>query len=274
MKQKTIYIDWNLYSILKNPIIEPHLILKDFLITNSALLRQVYSPAHLGDLAQTSKEYLFKRDEDLKYISEQTKNTCIVNYWGISDIVIENRDATEFFKTNEQDNSDTLTQLLDNARKLITDQYGMIRDKILREHFKTDPSKICNFSEEQLDELIKMMGIAESLEKFLKQGLELRTSSTDIIGYIDYYYTAYTNLDLIGFFPDAMSEKGGFDNLKNDAFHSAYGSLCNAFITNDNKCYHKSKFLFSYFTSKSKLLRTCKIKDMDTFKIELNELLK
>lgn len=81
------------------------------------------------------------------------------------------------------------------------------------------------------------------------------------------------NLDLIGFFPDTMNENKGFNNLFNDSKHSAYGSICKAFITNDNKCYYKSNFLFEYFGSKSKLIRTCKIKNISDLETSLNELI-
>ncbi|MDP2722243.1 MAG: hypothetical protein Q8O72_05770, partial [Bacteroidales bacterium] len=90
----------------------------------------------------------------------------------------------------------------------------------------------------------------------------------------DYYTTAYMNLDLIGFFPDSMNENGDFSNLLNDSKHSGYGSLCKSFITNDSKCYHKSKFLFEYFGSKSKLIKTCKIKNnLTLLEQDLNSLI-
>jgi hypothetical protein len=156
----------------------------------------------------------------------------------------------------------------------MTDNYGPIRDNIIKTHFKTDPKSICNFSVSQLDELIKMMGISNSFKEFVEFGLQLRgDTSKNPLTHIDYYMTAYMNLDLIGFFPDSMNENGNFDNLLNDSKHSAYGSICKAFITNDNKCYHKSKLLFNYFGSKSKLIKTCKIKDINELENNLNELI-
>ncbi len=272
MGQKIVYIDWNLYSILKNPTLKPHSILKEFLIANRTKIKQVYSPAHLGDLDQTSDHFADKRIQDLKYLSQQTNDFCIVNYFGSADVVFETRNALEFYETNKTDNSTSIIQALDNGRKIITDNYGQIRDEIIRSHFKTEPSEICNFSKEQLNELIKMIKLANSLDEFLKFGLKLRTHSVDKLSQIDVYFTAYTTLDLISFFPDSMLEKGDFENLKNDAFHSAYGSLCDAFITNDNKCFHKSKFLFNYFESKARLIRTCKIKDTSKLSEDLDRI--
>jgi hypothetical protein len=273
MKTKTIYIDWNLYSILKKPVLEPHLLLHSFLTSNKKAIRLVYSPAHLGDLAQTSENFNERRNEDLKYLSEKTNNKCIVGYWGTSDIIIDNRDPLEFFETNEIDNSHPTLEMFDSFRRIFTDQYGMIRDQIVRHHFRVEPSEICNFSKNQLDQLIKMVGVSPSLEEFLKFGLHLRTSPTDVLSYIDFYYTAYINLDLINFFPDSMVEEGEFENLKNDALHSAYGSLCDAFITNDNKCFHKSKFLFNYYKCSTTLIRTCKVKNIALLENQLDSIL-
>ncbi len=271
MKKTTIYIDWNLYSIMKAPKLEPHLILKRFIEKHSDKIVLVYSPAHLGDISNIKDS--IQRNQDLSYLSKMTQNNYIVNYWGSTDVVLDSRDAQEFFDTNQQDNSDSFIQTAIKIVDNFANKYGDLRDKILREHFKTDPKNVSNFTIEQLDELVRLTKISESLDEFLKFGLHLRTSPTDKLSYNDYYYTAYTNLDLLNYFPDSMNEQSNFHNLKNDALHSAFGSLCGAFITNDNKCYHKSKFLFNYFGCKSKLIKTCKIKDTELLKIELDKTL-
>jgi hypothetical protein len=273
MRPCTIYIDWNLFVILKNPSLEAHILLKEILDKNLGNYRLVYSPAHLRDLGETSTEHIEKRDSDLAYLSDKTNNKCIVNYWGSSDVIIDNRDANEFFETYQFDNSDKHLQAFENLRKLFTEKYGTIRDKTIRDHFNLEPSKICNFNVKQLDELIRMINMFQSLDDFLKFGLSLRTSPTDIISYIDQYITAYMSLDLISYYPDSMREVGNYENLFNDSMHSAYGSLCDVFITNDNKCFHKSRFLFEYFNCNSKLIRTCRIKDYDQLKNELSSVI-
>lgn len=268
------YIDWNLFSILKEPKLTPHIVLNDFLKRESDKITLVYSDAHLGDLAKTSGDLSSVRTNDLNYLSERTKDLVIVKYFGRDYVDIENRNALEFYEQNVYDNSTAPLEQWQTVVKQMTDNYGPLRDDIIKTHFKLDPKSICNFSVTQLDELIKMIGISGSLKEFVEFGLSLRgDTSTNPLTYIDYYTTAYMNLDLIGFFPDSMNEKGDFSNLLNDAKHSAYGSICKTFITNDNKCYHKSKFLFEYFNSKSKLIKTCKIKNrIAEFEKELNDL--
>ncbi|EKF55588.1 hypothetical protein I215_06497 [Galbibacter marinus] len=267
------YIDWNLFSILKEPKLSPHIILNDFLKRESDKITLVYSDAHLGDLAKTSGGLSSKRINDLTYLSEKAKDLVIVKYFGRDYVDVENRNALEFYEQNVYDNSIPMAGS-HTAIKQMTDTYGSLRDDIIKIHFKLDPKSICNFSASQLDELIKMLGISGSLKEFIEFGLSLRgDTSTHPLTYIDYYTTAYMNLDLIGFFPDSMNEKGEYSNLLNDAKHSAYGSICKAFITNDNKCYHKSKLLFEYFKSQSKLIKTCKIKNGTTeLEKELNSL--
>lgn len=266
-------MDWNIFSILKNPVLKPHLILKDFLIENTDKIQIVYSDAHLGDLSQTSENHLEKRADDLRYISELTKNICIVTYFGSADTIFEERMPIEFFETIEIDNSHSILQIFETARKEFNANYGTIRDELIRDYFKNDPKQICNFTVNQLDELVKRMNVSSSLDEFLKLGLSLRTSPTDILGFTDLYYSAYTALDLLSFYPDSMTENDGFENLKNDARHSAYGFFCDAFITNDNKCFHKSKFLFNYYESRAKLIKTCKVSNLDMLHHELYEIL-
>jgi len=268
-----IYIDWNLFSILKDPKLETHILLDNFLKSNIEKITVAYSDAHLGDLDKTSDKLL--RDNDLEYLSRMTKDLTIVKYFGRAYVDVEKRNPKKFYEQNVFDNSDTALLQFQVAVKHITDNWGGIRDGIIQSYFKTDPKNICNFSPSQLDELIKMIGLSNSLEEFIQFGLNLRgDTKNNPLTHIDYYMTAYMNLDLIGFYPDAMNENKGFENLLNDSKHSAYGSICKAFITNDNKCYLKSKFLFDYYKSESKLIKTCKVKNIGELERSLNELIK
>lgn len=269
-----IYIDWNLYSILKNPKLPAHILLENFLNINSDKVTLVYSDAHLGDLSKTMDELCSVLKDDLNFLSIKTKDLLIVKYFGRDYIDVEYRNAFEFYETNKIDNStEPLAQFIKGIKR-ITDNYGSKRDDLIKNHFKTNPRNICNFSVSQLDELIKMMGVWHSLKEFLEFGLQLRgDSEINRLTYIDFYMTAYMNLDMIGFYPDSMKTNDSFNNLLNDSKHSAYGSICKAFITNDNKCYLKSKILFEYFGSKSRLIKTCKIKDFSELENSLNSLI-
>jgi hypothetical protein len=269
-----IYIDWNLFSILKKPELKPHAVLDNFLKSNSDKVILVYSDAHLDDLSKTSNDFNDIRKKDLIYLSQQTKNLAVVKYFGRDYVDIENRNALEFYETNEFDNSTEPLAQFQLAVKQMNDNYGTNRDYIIKTYFKTDPKNICNFSVSQIDELIRMIGISSSLKEFIESGLQLRGGTVNKPpSYIDNYMTAYMNLDLLGYFPDSMNEDSDFNNLLNDSKHSAYGSICKAFITNDNKCYHKTKFLFEYFASKSKLIKTCKIKNINELENDLNSLI-
>lgn len=260
--EKLIYIDWNLFSILKNPKQESHIILQDFLDKYKNEIVLVYSDAHLGDLSKTSSDCQKILLEDLQFLSDKTNNLLVVKYFGRGYLDVEKRDVLKFYEANNSENSTEQMFYWQTIVKTFTDQYGPIRDNIVKEHFQLDPKEICNFTVEQINSLIKMIGISTSLDEFVKFGLNLRgDTSANPLAYTDYYMTAYMNLDLIGFYPDLFDTQKGFDNLLNDSKHSAYGSMCKAFITNDNKCYLKSKFLFDYYKSNSKLIRTCKRKN-------------
>lgn len=267
---KNIYIDWNLYSILKAPVSPAHKIVQEFITENKEGIRLLYSPAHLEDLKQTSKLKKATLYRDLEYLSRITDQTCIVQYFGSSGTQIENRDAKEFYEANKRDSSGNFIKLFTFINRLLLNRYGYFRKIIRKRGTKTEPTEICNYSIEQLEELIIKAGISDSLEKFLHYGITLRS---DNVAFLDYYYSAYTSLDLINFFPDKMKEDGDFENLKNDATHSAYGALCDAFITNDNKCYHKSKFLFKYYKTNSKLIKTCKVNNLEHLKQDLDSII-
>ena len=245
---------------------------ENFLSTNSSKINLAYSDAHLGDLAKTSDDVL--RTNDLKYLSKKTNSLTIVHYFGRDYIDVEHRNALEFYEANIFDNASEPLATFQSFVNQVTDKYRTIRDDIIKNYFKTDPKNICNFSVSQLDELIKMMEIGNSLKDLVESGLQLRgNTERNRLTHIDYYMTAYMNLDLIGFFPDSMNENDSFSNLLNDSKHSAYGSICKAFITNDNKCYYKSKLLFEYYGSKSKLIKTCKIKDISELENSLNSII-
>lgn len=272
--KELIYIDWNLLSILRNPKLEPHKILANFLDTNRERFKLVYSEAHLDDLAKSNNRNDSLVKTDLKYISDKTKGLAIVKYFGRGYVDIEYRDPAEFYESNIADSTSEPFSQMQLVVDQMTSQFGPIRDNVIRTHFKTDPKEICNFSVSQLDELIKRIGISNSIKGFIEFGLQLRgNASRNPLTHIDYYMTGYMNLDLIGFFPDSLEGKQSFNNLLNDSKHSAYGSMCKAFITNDNKCYHKSKLLFEYFDCDSALIKTCKLKgNLDNFRNSLNGL--
>ena len=255
-----LYIDWNLLSILKSPKLEPHLILNEFILKNREKLLIAYSDAHLGDLSQTSNETDY-RAQDLAYLSKLTNDLLLVRYFGKEIVELDKRNPIEFF----EDIQDSDARVLQGGFQILLDtfkrNYWKLRNEIITNHFKKEPKEIFNFSIVQLDELIRLTGCCSSLKELIEYGLSFRGDNTsNPLSYIDYYTRAYINLDLIGFCPDDMDEYSGFYNLLIDSKHSAYGSLCKSFITNDNKCYHKSRLLFEYYNSKSKLIKTCKIK--------------
>lgn len=76
---------------------------------------------------------------------------------------------------------------------------------------------------------------------------------------------AYILLDIHGYYSDAVStkkkKKKTFRNTKNDAFHTAYASCCDVYITQDNKNNSKAKAVF-------------KNKEISTYVFKPNEFIK
>lgn len=61
--------------------------------------------------------------------------------------------------------------------------------------------------------------------------------------------TAYINLDMHGFHSDKVKvtdkEKNTFKNTTQDAFHTAFASTCDVYITNDKKNYQKAQAVYN-----------------------------
>lgn len=270
---KNIYLDWNLYSILKKPEFEVHKVLRDFIVQNRHKMNLFYSDAHINDLRQTSKKKKDKLQKDLAYLSEITENSCFVHYFGRPQVTSEKREPNEFYNSICEEQSEIYLKIASWIVSLFLARYGKMRNYYAKKQLKLDARQISNLSKIELDELIRSTKQYENLEQLFNQGIELRGSNLKNMSFVDYYCSAYTSLDFISYSPDKMKSKGSFENLKNDANHSAYGCLCDSFITNDKKCFLKSKFLFNYYKSNSKLIKTCGVKNIDLFEKQLNEIL-
>ncbi len=267
---KLLYLDWNLFSILKNPSLAIHKNLRSFLDDNKKILTLVYSNAHLEDIGNSSRNE-DKIKEDIEYLSEQTKNLCICKYFGKKEITIETRNPFEFYNSIKHEKNDPLLKISHDLSKNLMGQYSYNRTELFGKMMGLDPKDVNNYDEEQLNNLVKKIGIANSISEYLLWGLKLRGGCSEL-GYFDEFTTAYSSLDFLSYHPDNLSDDKS-NNLIYDSIHSCYGSKCHSFITNDYKCYKKSMIIYKYFKSNSKLLRTCRIKDENEFVESLNTLL-
>ena len=100
-----IYLDWNVISQMKNGQLNE---LKNTLLENDKFLLP-YSTSHIGDLLPSLKEGEITNEfinSDLNFISELTKNSCLINTG--KDVVLDIIKPQELFKQkNEERNFDT-----------------------------------------------------------------------------------------------------------------------------------------------------------------------
>lgn len=117
--------------------------------------------------------------------------------------------------------------------------------KSLFEQLKINQGKLNdpnNDPYEVITETYQRIGIHSPLEKdFLEKGKYAPKWFDDIT-------SEYINLDMHGFYSDKVKvtdkEKSTFKNTTQDAFHTAFASTCDIYITNDKRNYKKAKAIF------------------------------
>ncbi|WP_407487793.1 hypothetical protein [Elizabethkingia anophelis] len=94
---------------------------------------------------------------------------------------------------------------------------------------------------EVLKETYKKLGVESPLEKDYMDEKHAPKWFNDLS-------SAYINLDMHGFYSDKVKvtdkEKNTFKNTTQDAFHTAFASTCDIYITNDKKNYQKAKAVY------------------------------
>ncbi|MBK9301270.1 MAG: hypothetical protein IPN14_11855 [Bacteroidetes bacterium] len=115
---------------------------------------------------------------------------------------------------------------------------------------KINRDRIYN-SENPIKELEKHLKANEEigLNQFNKKINKLLKNNTE--NWFDNYVHIYTNLDMAGFQEDEIrienNKKQTYKNTTEDAFHAAFASLCDIYITNDKKSYRKTTELYKHF---------------------------
>lgn len=90
------------------------------------------------------------------------------------------------------------------------------------------------------------------LKPFLPDGLEQLSEHSQSKGtWFDKLVEAYINIDMAGFKEDKVKidnkgKKNTFKNTTEDAFHSAFASMCDVYVVNDKKAYLKTKEVYKH----------------------------
>lgn len=94
------------------------------------------------------------------------------------------------------------------------------------------------------------------------EGLQHRLNEIrkiDKPNWFDSFTRAYISLDIAGFQEDKIEiskkKKKTFRNTTQDAFHSAYATMCDIFIINDKKGYKKSTELYKHYKLNTKVFK-------------------
>ncbi|MBA2613172.1 MAG: hypothetical protein H0U95_14475 [Bacteroidetes bacterium] len=111
-----VYLDWNVMSQLKNKNIEPGLSLFVKLKECENKLELPYSPAHISDLIKgwddTVEKDTYTRN-DLKHISEITKNLFYVLYFKATGVINEYKDPEHYFDSVKDEEKKSIPKMLD-----------------------------------------------------------------------------------------------------------------------------------------------------------------
>ena len=129
-----VYLDWNVMSQIKN---NKHEELKNILLENDKFFIP-YSTSHIGDLLPSLKEGEIHNDyidSDLKFISELTKNNCLINTG--KDIVLDFLEPQELFEQRFEEKDlfkdfsiDSLSSIFDKDES--TKTFGKIFTTLLK----------------------------------------------------------------------------------------------------------------------------------------------
>ena len=173
-----VYLDWNVMSQMKN---DQHKELKSIFLENDKFFIP-YSTSHIGDLlpslneGETSNDYI---DSDLKFISELTKNNCLMNTG--KDVVLDFLEPQELFEQRVEEKDlfkdlsiDNLSSIFDKDEstktigKIFTDLLKSIPlDSVFKEALENPESA------EQLNKLFPGLKENPTIEGFFKSFSEM-----------------------------------------------------------------------------------------------------
>jgi len=276
-----LYFDWNAMVRLKN---NQPAGLEDLLLKNKDRFHIYYSPAHIGDIYKgytESQGITQVMESDLAYIKTITnelftfyeKPSVKSDYRNPSDVfndrIITEGFGSDFLKkeglnsllidqmtsTNDGSSSPTTeeqkTQGVDmtlnifrniNSSNIYKDmrkdvQLGL---EINRDQLYNHPEPI-----EKLDNYISNLLVEENT--FIEYAQRLTSIfSQDDEDWFNPIMTAYVLLDMLGYKEDKINILKGqtFANLTADSQHTAYGSQCDFYITNDDRNLSKTKAIY------------------------------
>ena len=238
-------------------------ITQDLCIFNNGkdIVIQHNEPLHLFENELDSKNLMddFSFDKIFSSISNDDKDAELIDpiKTSLKSIPLNNifKDAFENPQSAEFMNvmfpglkeNPTMEGFFDSMGKMLENINEKEGYKDLKNPFKTlninqgklnDPN---NNPFEVLKEIYKKLGVESPLEKDYMDEKYAPKWFNDLS-------SAYINLDMHGFYSDKVKvtdkEKNTFKNTTQDAFHTAFASSCDIYITNDKKNYQKAKAVY------------------------------
>jgi len=267
-----VYLDWNVYSRIKNSDKEFYPELRNILLNNSKYCFP-YSTAHLMDIYESYKKVGWSDIQSHVTSLELSNSLNLKQVFGekpafyindstneLKSYILERHPSEKFGeieKTNESDYIDYFpetTKFLDEQDKIseITDSiisnFQNFTNSFLRENFKEDYQKGLNINKGKL--LNKKTNKIDYLnENSIKNGYDSFLSYNDEIIYkinknpnfIDELTSLFTSIDISGYGQDTTV----LSSTITDSIHCAYASTCDIFIVDDRRTYLKSKEVYN-----------------------------
>lgn len=171
-----IYLDWNIFSLIKNPKAEPFISIANELERLKEETTIPYSSAHMSDLKKGYKPeepFITYTNQDLLFISKVTKD----NYWyyntNAKEVFAEQRAPLETFESYKEDNISAEEAI--DFEKLFEDMGMGHLGKAFQDYFKSiqvpmDLSKIPDDSalKKPLQNIFKTTGTTTSMWDLMK----------------------------------------------------------------------------------------------------------
>jgi len=153
----------------------------------------------------------------------------------------------------------SLSGLFDSFRKMLENLNEKEGYKDLKNHFNSleiNQGKLTSPKYNPFDVIGEAYSKLKTESPFEKDYIELGKNAPL---WFDKLCHDYLTLDMHGYHSDKVNVKGKkkktFNNPTQDAFHTAFATTCEVYITNDNKNYKKAKALFEHSNINTKVFK-------------------
>lgn len=206
-------------------------------LPRSESLNYYYSYVHIQELMESGKRFEQLKDERIRTIMELTDNRCCQNNDNF-EVELSTLDPRRFLFVFQ--NNAVCTFLQEKMRKANLHLFdGKDPDTILK-YYGIEKSRINNYTPEKL-----MAEYHDFIEYYVHSSADGMVMSA--------FQSFFNAMDMLGFWQDKRTNRSNLARSY-DANHAYFASVCDYFVTNDQRTCNKANVLYYYFGMKTKVV--------------------